>query len=56
MEGGELGSRKGAVRSLMRGSSGLRARVGRRHRGRCAAVRVFSDLGFLEGGWVEAVR
>ena len=35
--------------SLMRGSSGLRARVDRRHRGRCAAIRVFSVLGFGVG-------
>ena len=31
---------------IVRGSSGLRARFGRRHRGRCAAIRVFSVLGF----------
>ena len=31
---------------IVRGSSGLKARVGRRHRGRCAAIRVFSVLGF----------
>ena len=45
----------------MRGSSGLRARVSRRHRGRCAAIRVFerfrvSGRRLGSGGKVKAVR
>ena len=34
---------------IVGGSSGLRARFGRRHGGRCAAIRVFSVLGFGVG-------